>query len=67
LDPRLKGRLLHENLKDTITVKDIIQGVEVNLVKFYDLIVKKAEDISTETVSMVNNAESDEHFVDMQS
>jgi hypothetical protein len=41
LDPRSKDRLLHVNLKDTVTVKDIIRGLETNLVNYYNVLVEK--------------------------
>jgi hypothetical protein len=57
LDPRSKDRLLHVNLRDTITVKDIIRGVEANLVKYYNVLIEKPENISTETAAVVKEGD----------
>jgi hypothetical protein len=65
LDPRSKDRLLHVNLKDTVTVKDIIRGVETNLVNYYNVLVEKPEDISTETVRVVKETETGDLFPEM--
>jgi hypothetical protein len=58
LDPRSKDRVIKRNLGDRLTVTEIVQGVEDNLVRYYNCLSEELEVIQDD--GYIKKADDDE-------